>query len=70
MGKVARETESNVYSICEKRECDDCFDVLCRGRKQIRIFESVNYYRKSMKNKNFQRQSFDQFKKKILLYLF
>ena len=57
MAKVVRETESNVYSICEKPDCDDCFGVLHRGRLQRSGFESVNYYRKPMKNKNLQRQS-------------
>ena len=38
MGKVVRETESNVYSICEKLECDDCFYDLYRGRKQRNFF--------------------------------
>ena len=57
MAKVVRETESNVYSICEKPECDDCFGVLHRGRLQRSGFESINYYRKPMKNKLFQRQS-------------
>ena len=57
MAKVVRETESNVYSICEKPECDDCFGVLHRGRLQRSGFESVNYYRKPMKAKGLQRQS-------------
>ncbi len=57
MAKVVRETESNVYSICEKPDCDDCFGVLHRGRLQRSGFESINYYRKPMKNKNLQRQS-------------
>ena len=57
MAKVVRETESNVYSICEKPDCDDCFGVLHRGRLQRSGFESVNYYRKPMKAKGLQRQS-------------
>ena len=57
IGKDKRETENNVHSIREKLECDDCFDVLYRGRKKKNFFKSVNYYRKSMKNKNLQRQS-------------
>ncbi len=57
MTKIVRETESNVYSICEKPECDDCFGVLHRGRLQRSGFESVNYYRKPMKAKGLQRQS-------------
>ena len=57
MAKVVRETESNVYSICEKPDCDDCFGVLHRGRLQRSGFESVNYYRKPQKAKGLQRQS-------------
>ena len=57
MAKVVRETESNVYSICEKPDCDDCFGVLHRGRLQRSGFESINYYRKPMKSKSLQRQS-------------
>ena len=57
MAKIVRETESNVYSICEKPDCDDCFGVLHRGRLQRSGFESVNYYRKPQKAKGLQRQS-------------
>jgi pyruvate kinase len=57
MARIVRETESNVYSICEKPECDDCFGVLHRGRLQRSGFESVNYYRKPQKSKGLQRQS-------------
>jgi pyruvate kinase len=52
MSKIAKETESNIYSICEKPDCDDCFGVLHRGRLQRSGFESnVSLRRRANKSK-------------------
>ena len=40
MVKIAKETESNIYSICDRPDCDDCFGVLHRGRLQRSGFET------------------------------
>ncbi|MCQ2965103.1 MAG: pyruvate kinase, partial [archaeon] len=46
MAKICNETEKNIYSICEKIDCDDCFGVMHRGRLQRCGFESVAHPRR------------------------
>lgn len=40
MTKICIETERNIYNICDKPDCDDCFGILHRGRLQRCGFET------------------------------
>ena len=64
MFKIATETEDNIYAICTKPYCDDCFGIMHRGRLQRQGFENYTYHRpyhhiqrdKKLRNRNLKRQ--------------
>jgi pyruvate kinase len=66
MAKIAKETESNIYSICERPDCDDCFGVLHRGRLQRSGFETnVGLRRHANKSKKKSNLNSDSIKRKF-----
>ena len=66
MVKIAKETESNIYSICDRPDCDDCFGVLHRGRLQRSGFESnVGLRRHANKSKKKSNLNSDSIKRKF-----
>jgi len=74
MARVATETEDNIYAICTKPYCDDCFGIMHRGRLQRKGFENYTYHRpyhhiqqnkKKQKERDFQKN----FRRKLSLRL-
>ena len=74
MARVATETEDNIYSICTKPYCDDCFGIMHRGRLQRKGFENYTYHRpyhhiQQNKKKQKEREFQKNFRRKLSLRL-
>jgi pyruvate kinase len=45
MAKILKETEMNLYSNCDRLDCDDCFGVVHKGRMTRSGFETITFMR-------------------------
>ena len=45
MSKILKETEMNLYSNCDRPDCDDCFGIVHRGRIMRSGFETITFMR-------------------------
>ena len=75
MSIICTETEDNLYAICTKPYCDDCFGIMHRGRLQRKGFENYTYHRpyhhimKAKKDKKKQREFEKDMRRKLSVRL-
>jgi pyruvate kinase len=75
MSIICTETEDNLYAICTKPYCDDCFGIMHRGRLQRKGFENYTYHRpyhhimKEKKNRQKQREFEKDMRRKLSVRL-